>query len=185
MENGKRKILTILNSFTGRDGEPNDEYEFYILLALWVMMLSEFESSIKALIEDYITEIKRKDILDIHICLLIRNFHGNKEDELTLNKIISFYKKKTDDISFANFTKDRVPKYKYQSVVKLFNNVGIFFNDEEHNSIRFLDGLASTRDSIAHGDHGVGITAYEIKNNLEKLENLLNILKNKLSNALE
>lgn len=68
------------------------------------------------------------DITNIHVCLLIRNFFGDKQEELTVNKILSFYKKSPDDINYRNFTRDRVPKCKTQAVEKLFNSLGIFFN---------------------------------------------------------
>jgi hypothetical protein len=41
---------------------------------MWLMMLSEFEASVKLKVENYIDEIKRNDISNIHICLLVRIF---------------------------------------------------------------------------------------------------------------
>lgn len=180
---GKDIIEEILNNFTGRDGEPNGDSEIYILKSMWLMMLSEFEASIKSIAENYIDSIKSKDINDIHICLLIRNFHGNKEEELTLNKITSFYKKNVSDISYRNFTQDRVPKYKSEAVSKLFSYLGIFLNDDEILQLADLDSAASTRDSIAHGDFNIQITRTELLGHLDSLDSILISLKAKLDNA--
>ena len=125
---GRNTIEDILSEFAGRDGEPDGDAEKYILKSMWVMMLSEFEASIKTITERYIDSIKTKNINDIHVCLLIKNFHGNKEDVLTLDKIISFYKKNVSDISYGNFTQDRIPKYKSRSIIKLFDSLGVFLN---------------------------------------------------------
>ena len=184
MRNGKNRILDVLSKFEGRDGEPNNDSEIYILKSMWLMMLSEFEASIKGIVEAYIDAVKNKDISDIHICLLIRNFHGNKEEELTTNKIISFYKKEASEITYRNFTQDRVPKYKHKAVETLFNNLGVFFTDEEKMGLSILDSIASTRDSIAHGDIGVQITRTELEGELDKLEELSNSLREKLNNSV-
>lgn len=184
MNEGKTRIIAVLNTFTGRDGEPENDTESYILKSMWLMMLSEFEASLKSKAENYLDGIKQKNISDIHICLLTRNFWGDKEEELTLNKIIAFYKKNPDDISYRNFTQDRVPKYKAPAVEKLFNSLGIFFEVEERTSLTILDSIASTRDSIAHGDFGIQITRREIEQQLENLVNLLNMLETKLATNL-
>lgn len=181
MEDGKRRILNVLSTFTGREGEPGGDHEKYTLKAMWIMMLSEFESSIKLIVENYIDRIKSNDISNIHICLLIRNFFGNKQEELTVNKIISFYKKNPNEINYSNFTRDRVPKYKAQSVEKLFNSLGIFFSEEELISLSILDSIASTRDAIAHGDIGVEITRRELETHLGKLDEIMELLTSKLS----
>lgn len=181
MDDGKRRILGVLDTFTGRDGEPSGESEQYTLKAMWVMMLSEFEASVKLKVESYIDRIKANDISNIHICLLIRNFFGNKQEELTLNKIVSIYKKNPSEINYANFTQDRVPKYKAVAVETLFNRLGVFFNEDELTSLSTLDSIASTRDSIAHGDIGVEITRRELENHLSELDGLMLILINKLS----
>jgi hypothetical protein len=180
---GKNIIEEILNDFKGRDGEPNGDSEIYILKSMWLMMLSEFEASIKNIAENYIDLIKRNDINDIHICLLIRNFHGNKEEELTLNKITSFYKKNVSDITYKNFTQDRVPKYKSDAVSKLFNYLGVFLDEDETLQLSDLDSAASTRDSIAHGDLNIQITRKELLGNLTSLDLILISLKDKLDNA--
>ncbi len=180
MQVGKDRIMEVLTTFSGRDGEPRGDCEHYILKSMWLMMLSEFEASIKTKVENYIDEVKTKDITNIHVCLLVRNFFGNKQEELTLNKIVSFYKKNPSEISYRNFTQDRKPKYKTQAIEKLFNNLGIFFSDEELSRLAILDGIASTRDSIAHGDIGVQITRRELEDQLNNLENILRLLSTKL-----
>ncbi len=63
MEDGQARILEILSAFTGRDGEPKNESESYMLKAMWLMMLSEFEASVKQIAENYIDEIKKKIFL--------------------------------------------------------------------------------------------------------------------------
>jgi hypothetical protein len=180
MEEGQSRILNVLTTFAGRDGEPGDERELYVLKSMWLMMLSEFEASVKTISENYIDEVKRKNISDVHICLLIRNFYGN-EDELTLKKIVSCYKKDPSKIDYRHFTQDRVPKYKRQAVEKLFNNMGIFFDEQELISLKILDGVASTRDAIAHGDIGVEITRAELEDYLQELADLCTMLSTKLS----
>jgi len=180
MKDGKLRILAVLKTFTGRDGEPQEHNELYILKSMWLMMLSEFEASIKAKVERYIDRIKSNNISDIHVCLLVRNFFGNSSEDLTLNKIVSYYKKNPSDITYSNFTRDRIPKYKTDSVVKLFSHLGIFFSEAEHANLLILNSIASTRDSIAHGDIGVQITRKELENHLDELEHLLSMLENKL-----
>lgn len=180
MDDGKSRILDVLSDFTGRDGEPANEGESYILKAMWLMMLSEFEASVKLKAENYIDKIKKRDISDIHICLLVRNFFGNSEEELTLNKIISCYKKNPNEINYRNFTKDKVPKYKSQSVEKLFNNMGVFFSEDERIILSILDSVASTRDAIAHGNFGVEITRKQLEDQLKNLDEVLHMLAGKL-----
>lgn len=180
MTEGKNRILGVLSRFTGRDGEPSGDAETYILKAMWLMMLSEFEASVKIIVENYIDKIKTRDISNIHICLLSRNFLGDKQDELTLNKIVSFYKKNPQEISYRNFTQDRVPKYKTPAIEKLFNNLGIFFDESELTSLSILDSIASTRDSIAHGDIGVQITRSELELKLHELKDVISLLNSKL-----
>lgn len=180
MMGGKDRILGVLDNFTGNDGEPRGEFEIYTLKAMWLMMLSEFEASIKVKVENYIDEVKKKNIKDIHVCLLTRNFFGNKEEELTLTKIVSFYKKSPNDISYRNFTQDKVPKYKSKAVENLFNYLGIFFDENELSKLSILDSLASTRDCIAHGDIGIQITRRELEEHLQTLEELIQVLSSKL-----
>lgn len=180
MESGKNRILEVLNSFTGRDGEPRSDREVYTLKAMWIMMMSEFEACIKSKVENYIDKVKLNDIKDIHVCLLTRNFFGNKNEELTLSKIISFYKEDTSNITYKNFTRDQVPKYKSKAIEKLFNNLGIFLDPADHSSILILDSMASTRDAIAHGDTQVAITRKELQENLTNVEDILTMLQENL-----
>lgn len=180
---GRNIIEDVLSNFTGTNAEPRGDSEKYILKSMWVMMLSEFEASIKNIVERYIDSIKTKSMSNIHVCLLIKNFHGNKGDILTLDKIISFYKKNVSDISYGNFTKDRIPKYKSNAVIKLFDSLGVFLDDDEKLKLSALDSAASTRDSIAHGDLGVQITRTELLGNLETLDLILLSLKAKLDNV--
>lgn len=183
MDEGKQRILNVVSTFTGRDGEPTGDVENYILKSMWLMMLSEFEASIKTKVESYIDQIKKKDISDIHVCLLTRHFFGNKNEELTLKKIISFYKKNPNDISYRHFTQDRVPKYKFDAIQNLFNNLGIFFNEDDVSILKELDSIASTRDSIAHGDTNVQITKNELENKLHSLQKIIKLLNDKLNES--
>ncbi len=181
MGDGKSRILAVLSAFTGRDGEPGNNIESYTLTAMWVMMLSEFEASVKQHAENYIDRMKSRNIADIHVCLLIRNFHGNSEEVLTTNKIVSYYKKNPQEITYLNFTRDRVPKYKSEAVEKLFNNMGVFFTLTEHAELSVLNSVASTRDAIAHGDIGVEITRKQLEEQLQNLYELSKMLEAKLA----
>jgi len=181
MDEGRSRILDVLSAFTGREGEPKNESESYTLKAMWLMMLSEFEASVKEKAENYIDQIKKRDIADIHICLLITNFHGNSQKGLTLDRVIDFFKKNPTDISYRYFTQDKVPKYKSQAVKKLFNSMGVFFTKDEETLLAVLDSVASTRDSIAHGDIGIEITRKQLEEQLQKLSELTKMLGSKLA----
>ena len=146
------------------------------------MMASEFEASVKLKAENYIDKIKKKDISDIHICLLATHFLGNSEKKITLKKIVSCFKEDPKKINYRNFTEDRTPKYKPEHVEKLFNNMGIFFSKDEGTLLRVLDSIASTRDSIAHGNTGVEITRKQLEGQLESLEEVVQMLDEKLEN---
>lgn len=178
-------ITSIVNQFTGRDGEPGDQKEIYILKSMWVMMLSEFEGSIKDLVESYIDRVKKLNIEQIHICLLLQHFHSQSGENITINNVMSVYKRNPNDISYLNFTREKKPKYKSHSVQKLFNSLGIFFSSEENTSLKKLDGIASTRDSIAHGDNNVEITKKELEQELLVIENIFSMLESKLEESLE
>jgi hypothetical protein len=180
MDEGKERIRAVLSNFLGRDGEPENPTESYILKAMWLMMLSEFEADIKTKVENHIDEIRKMDISDIHVCLLIKHFFGGKEDNLTPSKIVSFYKRSASEISYQYFTGDRVPKYKAQAVTKLFNNLGIFLTEEDEILLSELNSAASTRDSIAHGDFDIQITRKELEEKLDNLSVALNMLSSKL-----
>ena len=173
-------IVDVISIFDGRDGEPSNSSQIYILKSMWIMMLSEFEGSIKDLVELYIDRIKGKNISDIHICLLLQNFHAKSKDNITINNVISSYKKNPRDINYANFTRDYKAKYKSSSVEKLFNTLGIFFSPQELIKLKMLDGIASTRDSIAHGDTNVQITKIELEERLNDLKDVFLTLKQKL-----
>jgi hypothetical protein len=180
MNDGKERILAVLSTFSGREGEPENPVQSYTLKAMWLMMLSEFEASIKAKVDNHIDEVRKLDISDIHVCLLIRHFYKGKEGDLTPSKIVSFYKRSANEISYQFFTGDKVPKYKAQAVTKLFDNLGLFLTEEESILLSELDSAASTRDSIAHGDFDIQITRRELEEKLDKLGIALNMLSNKL-----
>lgn len=180
MDNGKERILAVLSTFKGREGEPANSIESYTLKAMWLMMLSEFEASIKSKVENHIDEIRKLDISDVHVCLLINHFYNGKEEELKPSKIVSFYKRNASEITYRYFTGDKVPKYKAQAVIKLFDNLGIFLTEEEESLLTELSSAASTRDSIAHGDFNVQITRRELEDKLDKLGVALNMLSSKL-----
>lgn len=182
MQAGKSLILAVLDSFSGKEGEPQNQKEIYILKAMWVMMLSEFEATIKLITESYIDEIKKKDISEIHICLLVNHFYPNAETEekLTLDKIISCYSRNPKEIVYRHFTEDKVPKYKATAVERLFNKLGIFFSAEEKMELAALNPVATTRDAIAHGDRDIQITRKQLEGELENLYFISKMLKNKL-----
>ena len=119
---------------------------------MWVMLCAEFEGSVKNMVESYIDSIKKdKNIEDMHICFLLQNFYGNKEkEEFTIQNIVSLFKREKIDINYTNFTKNKKATYKSYSVEFLFNSLGIFFNEAELITLKLLDGIASTRDSISH-----------------------------------
>ena len=179
----KLKIIKkVVKKFTGKDGEPLDEIERYILKSMWVMLMSEFEASIKDVVELYIDKIKKsKKVSEMHACFLIQNFYGNKESEdLTVEKILGLYNKRKVDITYLNFTRNKKVKYKHEHVKKLFNSLGIFFTEKEDVKIKLLDGIASTRDSIAHGDYSVSVTSKQLLENIKTVTEIYKILKNKL-----
>ena len=177
-----KAIKKVVSEFKGVNNEPSNVVENYILKSMWVMLMSEFEASIKDIVESYIDEIKKKKkISEIHICLLLQNFYGNKEDEsLTVQKVLDLHNRKKKDIEYRNFTKNKKVKYKYDHIKTLFNSLGIFFKNEEDLKIRLLDGIASTRDSIAHGDHGISITSKQLSEDIITVTTVYKILKKKL-----
>jgi hypothetical protein len=181
IKSNTQTVKNIINKFTGTNGEPAPGTdEFYILKSMWVMMLSEFEGSLKSLVESHIDKVKQKPVNKIHICLLLTHFHPNSEDKLTVNQIVSVHKKNPSEITYAHFTRDYVPKYKSKAVEKLFNALGIFFDEEELTSLKNLDGIGSTRDAIAHGDREIQITCAELKNRLKDIEKIYAFLKKRL-----
>lgn len=175
-----QNIIDIVSQFRGTNSEPSNECEIYILKSMWIMMLSEFEGSIKDLVESHIDAVKRQNINDIHICLLLQHFHSKPEENITINNIISVYKKDPNEINYRNFTRDYKAKYKSNPVEKLFNTLGVFFSPSEITKLKMLDGIASTRDSIAHGDTNVQITKRELEERLSDLQEIFSLLEKKL-----
>jgi len=175
-----QNIINIVNQFKGENSEPSNESEFYILKAMWIMMLSEFEGSLKDLVESHIDDVKKKNINDIHICLLLQNFYLKSEENISIGKVVNAYKKDPREINYKNFTRDYKPKYKSNAVEKLFNTLGIFFLPSEITELKMLDGIASTRDSIAHGDTNVQITKKELEERLSDLQTVFSLLERKL-----
>lgn len=154
-----------------------------MLKSMWVMLCAEFEGSIKDLAETYIDNIKKtKKVNEMHICFLMQNFYGqkNEKDSFTLGEIIGVYKRKKRDIDYTNFTKDNKPKYKSFSVENLLNSLGIFLKDKEKTDLKLLDGIASTRDSISHGDYHIAITRKELEDSINIMKKIFTKLKRKL-----
>jgi len=175
-----QNIVNIVNQFQGANSEPSNESEFYILKSMWIMMLSEFEGSIKDLVESYIDDVKKENINDIHICLLLQHFYSKSEKNISISNVVTVYKKNPSEINYKNFTRDYKPKYKSDAVEKLFNTLGIFFSPPELSKLKMLDGIASTRDSIAHGDTNVQITKKELEERLSDLQAVFSLLESKL-----
>ncbi|MCW7483206.1 MAE_28990/MAE_18760 family HEPN-like nuclease [Leptospira kanakyensis] len=169
-----------ISGFTGTNGEPADDKEFYILKSMWVMMMSEFEGSVKDEVEIYIDKIKLKPINQIHICLLLKNFYGDSAEPLSIDNILGVYKRQTNEITYKNFTKDRKPKNKSHSIENLFNSLGLFFTEDEKILLKIIDGISSTRDAIAHGDRSISITKSELESSIGKLKEAFQMLTNKL-----
>lgn len=178
-----KNIQTILKDFTGKNGEPRDDKEFYILKSMWTMLCAEFEGSLKDLVEKYIDSVKKnKDIKDMHVCFLLQNFYGDNEEknEFSIREVMKLFKRKKADINYFNFTKNKKATYKSHSVEYLFNSLGIFFKDKEISELKLLDGGASTRDSISHGDRLILITRKQLENNIPIIKNIYKMLKRKL-----
>jgi hypothetical protein len=97
-----------------------------------------------------------------------------------LQDILAVHKKDVKDITYKHFTRDNKPKYKLNPVERLFNTLGVFFTDSELSQLRVLDAVASTRDSIAHGDAGVQITKKELIERIKEIESAFILLKSKL-----
>lgn len=176
-------LKCVLNTLTGENGEPNSRKpaEKYILKSMWLMLLSEFEGSIKDLAEGYIDKLKTGKINDMHICFLVQNFHGDIDSSLSVNQIINLYKKNKTDIAYTNFTKNKTVRQKSFSVERLFNTLGIFFSDAEKTQLKLLDGISSTRDAIAHGDHGISITRKELEDAIIIVQNIFKLLKSRVA----
>jgi len=177
-----KNIQQVLKIFTG-DGEPHNDREKYILNSMWVMLFSEFEGSIKDLAENYINfVIKKKSVKDMHVCFLLQNFYGNKKDkdEFTKAEIMGLFKREKSKISISNFTRNKKPTYKSFTVEHLFNSLGVFLKEQEKTNLKLLDGIASTRDSISHGDYHVSITRKELEESIKTVKKIYKMLKTKL-----
>lgn len=174
-----KTIRAVLQSFTGNEGEPENDVETYILQAMWVMMLSEFEGSIKDSVEAYIDAVKKRPIEEIHICLLLKNFYP-QDEYFTYGNILEVHKKKPEKITYASFTQDKKAKYKSTAVEKLFNSLGIFLTQDESLLLKTIDSIASTRDAIAHGDRQISITRSEAERQLNELEKIYLMLQTRL-----
>ncbi len=174
-----RQIKAIVAKLSGKNGEPANARERYILNSMWVMMLAEFEGSIKALVETHIDKVKKLPIEKIHTCLLMQHFFPDKDGKISLENIISVHTEDPQNINYAHFTRDKKPKYKSDKVQRLFNSIGVFFSPAEITQLRTIDAIASTRDSIAHGDVGVQITHKELLARLNDLYGIYDLLKRK------
>ncbi len=178
-----KNIQQVLKSFTGLDGEPGNEREKYLLNSMWVMLCAEFEGSIRDKVEEYIDLIKRKkEVKDMHVCFLLQNFYGSKNEkkEFTIGEILGVYKRDKSKINNLNFTKNRKVRNKSFSIKNLFNSLGIFFNSQENTKLKLLDGISSTRDSIVHGDYEISITRKQLEENIKTIKDIFRMLKAKL-----
>ncbi|MCK5081084.1 MAG: hypothetical protein KAQ63_02890, partial [Candidatus Moranbacteria bacterium] len=178
-----KNIQKILKEFTGTNGEPENEKEIYLLKAMWVMLCAEFEGSTKDLVESYVDSIKKtKRVKDMHIAFLLQNFLGEKKEKGKLTKKIIFnlFKIKKVDIKILNFINNKKAIYKSEAVEYLFNSLGIFFTKKELAMLKLLDGIASTRDSISHGDRLISITRKQLEGNIPMVRKIYNMLKRKL-----
>jgi hypothetical protein len=180
-----QNILNVVDQFSGvkteYGREPKTDLEQYILKSMWVMMLSEFEGSIKELAENYLDKIKGYDIKNIHTCILLTHFEPKNNNSSSVEKLIDAYQQDPKLINYAKFTKDKKPKYKQEPIVRLFNSLGVMFTAEEFSELKKLDSMAQTRDAIAHGDNAIQITAKELKDHLNELKIIFDILEQKLS----
>lgn len=176
-----KDLKKTLEDFTGKDGEPKNSKESYILKSMWTMLCAEFEGSLKDAVEKHIDSIKnKKKVENMHICFLLQNCYGDKEEDLTIKKVIKLFKTKKSEINYSNFTKNKKPAYKSFHVEDLFNHLGIFFNSKEIEKLKLLDGIASTRDSISHGDYCISITRKQLENNIPIVKEIYVMLKKKL-----
>jgi|GEM_PF-988552 len=178
-----KKISDALSTFTGTGGEPKGDAEIYILNSLWVMLCAEFESCLKEAVEGHIDYIKaKKKITDVNVCLLIQNCYGDgkEKDNLTAKKIIGLFKKDISCLTYENFTKNKISRYKPDKVEELLNFLGIFISEQERAKIKMLQGIGQTRDSIAHGDFGTSITRKELESNIKEVEKIYQLLRSKL-----
>jgi|SRR5680860_850262 len=178
-----KNIQKILKKFTGVNGEPKNDEEQYILKAMWVMLCAEFEGSIKDLVENYIDSVKKaKKVEDMHICFLLQGYYGKSEEKGKLAKknIFQLFKIKKEEINRNNFINNKKAIYKQEAIEDLFNSLGIFFTKKEITMLKQLDSIASSRDSISHGDKLISITRKELEDNIPIVKKIYNMLKRKL-----
>jgi hypothetical protein len=180
ISNRIQTITSILDGFTGNDNEPANDSEFYILKSMWVMMMSEFEGTLKDSVESHIDRVKNLEVKDIPLCILLQHTFPNK-DSFTMDDVIKVYKQDPKKISYLNFTKNKKIKYKPDSVQNLFITLGIILSSQEMDKVRLLEGMASTRDAIAHGDQQISITRSEIEQRLIEIKEIYSILERKLA----
>jgi len=173
-------IRDVLKIFLGGENRQPPEIEYYILKSMWVMMVAEFEGSVKELAEDYIDKIKEYDIKTIHPCILLTCFKPDNKNSSPAEKFIEVYDKDPKKIDYKYFTRNNISKYNQESIIKLFNSLGITFIEEEEKELGNLNGIAQIRNSIAHGNKGTNITEPELREELKYLESIYEMLQNKL-----
>jgi len=173
-------IKEVLNTFKGINGEPKGGVERYILKASWVMVCAEFEGCLKEIVRNYIDQIKNiEDLKQIHPCLIAKSEFGN--GNFNIGKLITIFKEGQNKISHKNILVDNATLYRMHPIRQLFDSMGIFLSDEERSQMKLLDGIAKTRDSIAHGDRAVEITRKELEANITKITDIYHLLESKLS----
>jgi hypothetical protein len=178
-----KKVLKTFDSENMRSGEPKDEIELYILKSLWVMLCAEFEGCLKDLIYDHIEKIKNeKNLQKMHPILIMRNNWGDRK--FSTDEFFSFINDERNmkdyTISKYNFVSEIETCYKPNSIEKVFNRLGIFFDKIDKSTIQNLRPIACTRDSIAHGDRNISITKKELETHINEVEKIYELLKNKL-----
>ncbi len=178
-----KNIKDVLSSnLTGHNGEPNPEKgsELYILKSMWVMLCAEFEGCLKEIVKTHISQISKIENLNlIHPCLLVKGSYG--EANLNAVNLVEIFKNGKNPISLEKILTKNTSIYKKYPVSNLFNSLGIFFSDEELLTMKTLDGVGKTRDSIAHGDREISITRKELEGNIEKIGKIYFLLKSKLN----
>lgn len=177
---GIKKVLATFDN--NKNGEPTNDVEVYVLKSLWVMLCAELEGSIKEMVYDYVEKIKDvKDILKIHPLLIITNDFGSQD--LNSQKLFQIFNEKLNKkytINKDRFIGKQETCYKFSSIERVFNRLGIFFSLKDKNELRQLDSIASTRDSIAHGDRNISITRKELEQNIDSIKKIYKLLASKL-----
>ena len=172
-----------------KEPNPNNKHEGYILAAMWVMMVAEFEGSIKELVEDYIEKIKLLDISEIHACILWQNFvqKDNQKDNTKPNatRIIELYNNNYNpkDISAKKITGDFKPRQSAKAIAEMFHALGVYV-DEEDSVLKKLDAINSTRNQIAHSGGGVDVAATDLNRAFTDVLEIYQMLEKKLNASL-